>query len=282
MNRQDQQAAEQLSAYIDASQQGKHTQEEFPFVEQLLAVARSIEARPTLKVRIVRAMNSRPVARRHVRWVAVAAALALVLVTFMTVPALRSFARNILNVFSVQETDRDPALEPTVTPPAGVNPEDTFGPNPSWGLTLDQIEAQIIASSDITFDLVTPSYLPVDFAFDAGIVDEFGRMVQLIYVSADRLSLFHLSLYDLANPNPAVEVKLPLGASSTIEAATIHGQAGQYAQGAYGADGMWDAKAPVQTLAWSDGDVLYILTTHEQGVKISQEDLLAIAESITQ
>jgi hypothetical protein len=45
---------------------------------------------------------------------------------------------------------------------------------------------------------------------------------------------------------------------------------------------MWDAKAPVQTLAWSDGDVLYILTTHEQGVKISQEDLLAIAESITQ
>ena len=122
MDRQDQQAAEQLSIYLDASQQGKQTPEEFPFVDQLLAVARGIEARPTLKVRMVHAMNPRPVARRHLRWVSVAAALALVLVTFMTVPALRSFARNIFEVFSVQETDRDRALKPTVTPPAGVNP----------------------------------------------------------------------------------------------------------------------------------------------------------------
>ena len=88
MDRQDQQAAEQLSIYIDASQQGKQTPEEFPFVDQLLAVARGIEARPTLKVRMVHAMNPRQVARRHLRWVSVAAALALVLVTFMTVPAL--------------------------------------------------------------------------------------------------------------------------------------------------------------------------------------------------
>ena len=123
MNRQDQQAAEQLNMFIDASQQGKQPPEEFPFVDQLLAVARGIEARPTLRVRITDAMNPKPVDRHHLRWVGVAAAVLLVLVAFMTVPALRSFAWNILTVFSVQETDRDPALEPTVTPPAGVNPD---------------------------------------------------------------------------------------------------------------------------------------------------------------
>jgi len=282
MNRQDQQAAEQLNAYIDASQQGKQTLEEFPFVDQLLAVAKSIEARPTLRVRIVHAMNPKPVARHHLRWVGVAAAVLLVLATFMTVPALRSFAWNIINVFSVQETDRNPALKPTVAPAAGVNPTGPLGPNPSWGLTLDQIESQVAASSDITFDLATPSFLPAGFDFDAGIVDEFGRMVLLTYVSADRLSLFHLRMYDLANPNPAVEVELPLGASSTIEAVTISGEAGQYAQGDYGADGSWDATAPVQTLAWRGGNVLYTLTTHEQGTRISRKNLIAIAESITQ
>ena len=226
-------------------------------------------------------MNPRPVNRHHLRWVGVAAAVLLVLATFMTVPALRSFAWNIINVFSVQETDRDPALKPTVTPPAVVNPTGPLGPSPSWGLTLDQIEAQVSASSDITFDLVTPSHLPADFGFDAGIVDEFGRMVLLTYVSADRLSLFHLRMYDQANPNPA-EVELPMGASSTIETVRIGGEAGQYAQGDYGADGSWDATAPVQNLAWRSGDMLYIITTHEQGVKISQEDLIAIAESIMQ
>ena len=227
-------------------------------------------------------MKPIPVDRHHLRWVGVAAAVLLVLATFMTVPALRSFARNIIEVFSVQETDRDPALKPTVTPPTGVNPTGPLGPNPSWGLTLDQIEAQVAASSDITFDLVTPSYLPADLSFDAGIVDEFGRMVLLTYVSADRLSLFSLRMYDLANPNPAVEVELPLGASSTIETVTVSGEAGQYAQGDYGADGSWDATAPVQTLAWRGGDVLYTLTTHEQGTRISRKDLIAIAESITQ
>ena len=107
-------------------------------------------------------------------------------------------------------------------------------------------------------------------------------MVLLTYVSADRLSLFSLRMYDLANPNPAVEVQLPLGASSTIETVTVSGEAGQYAQGDYGADGLWDATAPVQTLAWRGGDVLYTLTTHEQGTRISRKDLIAIAESITQ
>ena len=282
MNRQDQQAAEQLSAYIDASQQGRQTLEEFPIIDQLLAVARSIEAKPTLKVRMVHATDAKPIVRPHLRWVGVAAAVLLVVATFMTVPALRSFAWNIITVFSVQETDQDPALEPTVAPPAGVGHEDTPGRNPSWGLTLDQVDAQVTASSELTFDLVTPSYLPAGFAFDAAIVDEFGRMVLLTYLSADRLTLFHLRMYDLANPNPAVEVGFPMGASSTIEAVTVNGQAAQYVQGDYGADGTWDAAAPVQTLAWRGGDVLYVLATYEQGIKISHEDLVAIAESIEQ
>lgn len=287
MKQQDQHAAEQLDTYINASQQGKRTHEEFPFVDQLFAMATSIEAGPIVRERLNRTMDTKTVVYRPIRWASVAAAIVLVLVAFMTVPALRSFARDIFTVFSVQETDQNPALKPTVAPPAGVDPADVdpdeaFGPNPSWGQTLDQIEARVAGSSDITFDVLTPSYLPADFSFDAGLVDEFGRMVQLIYVSADRLSLFHVRMYDLANPNPAVEVELPLGASSTIEAATINGQAGQYVQGDYGADGSWDASAPVQTLAWRAGDVLYIITTYEQNIKISQADLLAIAESITQ
>jgi hypothetical protein len=88
-------------------------------------------------------------------------------------------------------------------------------------------------------------------------------------------------MYDLANPNPAVEVELPLGASSTSEAVTINGQAGEYVRGDYGIDGLWDATAPVQTLAWRADDVLYIITTYEQNIKIPQADLIAIAESIT-
>jgi hypothetical protein len=229
-------------------------------------------------------METKTVVYRPLRWATVAAAIALLLAAFLTAPALRSFASNILAVFAVQETDQNPALEPTVTAPAGVsaNPSDARGPNPSWGLTLDQVEAQVAASSDVTFKVVTPSYLPADFQFDAGIVDEFGRLVLLTYVSADRLSLFDVRLYDLANPNPAVEVKVPVGASSIIEAVTINGQAGQYARGDYGTDGAWDATAPVQTLTWRDGGVLYIITTHEQNIKIPQAELITIAESMTQ
>jgi len=281
MNQQDQHAAEQLDMYINASQQGKRTQEEFPFVDQLLAMAKSIEAGPTIREKVIKTMNARTVVYRRVRWASIAAAIALVLAAFMTVPALRSFASNILTVFAVQETDQNPALKPTVEPPAGVSPDDLPGSKPSWGLSLDQIEAQVAASSDITFDVVTPSYLPAGFQFDAGRVDEFGRLVSLTYVSVDRLSLFDVRMYDLSNPNPAVEVELPLGASSTSEAVIINGQAGEYVRGDYGLDGLWDATAPVQTLAWRADDVLYIITTYEQNIKIPRADLIAIAESIT-
>lgn len=281
MNQQEQRAAEQLDRYISASQKGKQTTEAVPFVDQLLAMAKSIEAGPTLEKKVIRRMETKTVVYRPLRWATVAAAIALLLAAFLTVPALRSFASNIFTVFAVQETDQNPALRPTIEPPADVNPSDTFGPNPSWGLTLEQIEAQVAASSDITFKMVTPSYLPADFGFDAGIVDEFGRLVLLTYVSADRLSLFMVRMFDLANPNPAVEVKPPLGASSTIEAVTINGQAGEYVQGDYGVDGLWDDTAPVQTLAWHDGDVLYIITTQEQNIRISRADLIGIAESIT-
>ncbi len=283
MNQKEQRAAEQLDRYINASQQRKHTEKAFPFVDQLLAMAKSIEAGPKLGEKVITTMDTKTVVYRPLRWATVAAAIALLLAAFVTVPPLRSFASNILTVFAVQETDQNPALQPTVAPPAGVsaNPIDALGPSPSWGLTLDQIEAQVAASADITFDVVTPSYLPASFSFDAGIVNEFGRMVQLIYVSADRLSLFFVSMYDQANPNPAVDVKLPLGASSTIETVTINGHMGEYARGDYGADGLWDATVPVQTLAWQAGDVLYIISTHEQNIKISKAELLAIAESIT-
>jgi len=284
MNQKEQRAAEQLDRYINASQQGKQTEEAVPFVDQLLAMAKSIEAGPTLGEKVIRRMETKTVVYRPLRWATAAAAIALLLAAFLTVPALRSFASNILTVFAVQETDQNPGLQPTVTAPAGVsaNPGDARGPSPSWALTLDQVEAQVAASSELTFDLVTPSYVPADFEFDAGVVDEFGRMVLLTYVSADRLSLFMVRMYDLANPNPAVEVKPPLGASSTIEAVTVNGQMGQYVQGDYGVDGLWDATAPVQTLAWRAGDVLYIITTQEQNIRISQADLIAIAESITQ
>jgi hypothetical protein len=280
MNRQDQLAAEQLDRYIDASQQGSETQAEYPFVEQLLAMARSIEARPTLRERITRTVQTEKVVRRPVRWATVAVAVVLVLAAFATVPDLRSFARSIFSIFAVQETDENPLLMPTVAPPPGVTPEVTFRENPPHNLTLDQVQAQVAASADITFDVLPPSYLPGDFQYDAGMVHEFGRMVVLTYVSADRLSLFHLRMYDLANPNPAVKVELPLGASSTIEAVSVNGQAAQYVQGDYGVDGSWDASAPVQTLTWRDGDVLYTITTHEQNTRISTRELLAIAESI--
>jgi hypothetical protein len=286
MNQNEQHAAEQLDRYINASQRGKRTEEVYPFVDQLFAMAKSIEAGPTLGEKVKRTMDTKAVVYRPLRWVTVAAAIALLLTAFLTVPALRSFASNILTIFAVHETDENPALQPTAPPPVGVNPNDSrgdmVGPNPSWGLTLEQVEAQVAASSDITFDLVTPSYLPTGFSFDAGMVDEFGRMVQLIYVSADHLSLAMARMYDLANPNPAVEVAPPLGASSTIETVTINGHTGQYVQGDYGVDGLWDSSAPVQTLAWQANDVLYIITTHEQGPRISQADLIRIAESLTQ
>ncbi len=285
MNRQDQLAAEELDRYIDASQQGSETQAEYPFVEQLLAMARSIEARPTLRERIMRTVKTEQVVRRPVRWASVAAALVLVLAAFATVPDLRSFARSIFSIFAVQETDENPLLRPTVTPPPGVTPEAAFRQSVPHGLTLDQIRGQVAASSDITFDVLPPSYLPADFQYDAGMVDEFGRMVVLTYVTADRLSLFHLRMYDLANSNPEVSVglprvQLPVGASSTIEAVTVDGQAAEYVQGDYRLDGSWDDSAPVQNLAWRAGDVLYVITTHEQNTRISKADLLAIAESI--
>jgi len=283
MNQKEQRAAEQLDRYISASQQGKQTKEAVPFVDQLLAVAKSIEAGPTLGEKVIRRMETKTVVYRPLRWAAVTAAIALLLAAFLTVPALRSFASNILTVFAVQETDHNPALQPTVTAPAGVsvNPSDTRRPQPTWVSTLEQVEAQVAASSEITFDLVTPSYLPAGFQFDAGVVDEFGRMVLLTFVTADRLSLFMVRMHDMANPNPAVEVKSPLGASSTIEAVTINGQAGEYVQGDYGVDGLWDDTAPVQTLAWRAGDVLYVITTHEQNIRIPQAELIDIAASIT-
>ncbi len=283
MNHKEQRAAEQLDRYINASQQGKPTEEAVPFVDQLLAMAKSIEAGPTLEKKVIRSMETKTVVYRPLRWATAAAAIALLLAAFLTVPALRSFASNILTVFAVQETDRNPALQPTVTAPAGVsvNPSAAQPPKSTWVSTLEQIEAQLAASSEITFDLVTPSYLPAGFEFDAGVVDAFGRMVLLTYVSADRLSLVMVRMHDMANPNPAVEVKSPLGASSTIEAVIINGQAGEYVQGDYGLDGLWDDTAPVQTLAWRAGDVLYIITTHEQNTRISQAKLIGIAESIT-
>ena len=121
---------------------------------------------------------------------------------------------------------------------------------------------------------------PAAFANLARALRPGGRMVLLTYVSADRLSLFHIRMHDLANPNPAVEVAIPLGASGTVEAVTVNGQAGETVRGAYGADGAWDAAAPEQALAWRAGDVLYVITTHEQGTRLSTAELLAIAESI--
>jgi hypothetical protein len=280
MNRKDRQAAEQLDRYIDAAQRGKETSKGYPFVDRLLAVAESIEAGPSVEKRIKHSMSAETVVRRRFRWAGVAAALALVVLAFATVPPLRGLARDIVNVFAVQRTDQDPGLQPTIAPPEGVSPEEPSGPNASEGLSLEQVKAQVAASADITFDVITPEYVPAGFSFDAGMVDEFGRMVVLTYVSVDRLSLFDVRMYDLANPNPAVDVEQPLGASSTIEAVTVRGEEGQYVRGAYGADGTWDAKAPVQTLAWRGGDVLYMITTYEQGPKIPQGDLMAIAESI--
>lgn len=280
MNQQDRYAADQLDLYIDASRRGRRGEAEFPFVDQLLALAESIEAKPTLKERLTLAEHNKPVAHRPIRWAGAAALIAVALLMFMTVPALRTFAHDILRVFAVQETDRDPSLQPTAAPPAGENPVDIQHPNPSHGLTLEQVRAEVAASDDITFDVATPSHLPTGFGFDAGIVDEFGRMVILTYVSADRLSTFHVNMYDLANPNPAVEVALPVGATSHVEEITIGGQAGEYVQGAYDADGTWDAEAPVQTLAWATRDVQYVLTTHEQNVELSRASLIAIAESI--
>jgi hypothetical protein len=280
MNRQDQRPAEQLDIYIDASQKGRAVQGEFPFVDQLLAMANNIEAGPALRRRTTKALSAKRAVHRPVRWLSAAAVALLVLAAFMTVPALRSVARTIISVFAVQETDQNPALRPTVAPLSGVTLEDPSAPSASQGLTLEQIQAQVSGSSKITFDVIPPAYVPAGFDFDAGMVDEFGRMVLLTYVSDDRLSLFHVRMHDLANPNPAVEVQLPVGASSTIETVIINGQAGQYAQGDYGADGAWDAAAPVQTFTWRNGDVLYVITTHEQNARISRADLLAVAESI--
>jgi hypothetical protein len=280
MNRQEQRAAEQLDRYIDASQKGRATQEEFSFVDQLLVMANSIEAGPALRRSTTVALSTKRAVHRPVRWASAAAVVLLVLAAFMTVPALRSFARTIISVFAVQETDQNPALRPTVAPPLGVSPDEPSGPSASHGLTLEQIQAQVSGSSKITFDVSPPAYVPAGFSFDAGMVDEFGRMALLTYVSDDRLSLFHVRMHDLANPNPVVEVQLPVGASSTIETVIINGQTGQYAQGDYGVDGAWDATASVQTLSWRKGDVLYIITTHEQNVRISRSDLLVIAESI--
>jgi hypothetical protein len=282
MNRKDRPAAEQLDRYIDAAQRGKHTPNEYPFLDQLFAVAEGIEAGARLEKRIRHSMNTPTVVQRHVRWASVAAVLVLVVLAFMTVPPLRSLARELVNVFVVQETDQDPALQPTIAPPAGVKPDEPLGSDAPVGLSLDQIRAQVAASAEITFDVVTPAYVPAGFGFDSGMVDDFGRMVLLTYVSGDRLSLFDVRMYDLGNPNPAVDVAFPLGSSSTIEEVTIGGQAGQYVRGAYGADGTWDRAKPIQTLAWRGGEVLYVITTHEQGPKISQADLIATAESIAQ
>ena len=282
VKRRDRQAAEQLDRYIDASQQGTQTQEEYPFVDELLTMAKSIEAGPTLGERVTNRMNARIVFHRPVRWAMAAAALVLILGAFLTVPAVRSFARSIIGVFSIQETDQNPALRPTIAPPPGASTDEPSGPNPVDGLTLEQVRAEVAASSELTFDVVTPSYLPASYSYETGMVDGFGRMVLLTYVSADRLNLFHLRMYDLANPNPAVNVDVPLGASSAIEAVTVNGQAADYARGDYGADGSWDATAPVQHLAWRDGGVLYFISTHEQSTEISQDDLLAIAESLGQ
>ena len=58
-------------------------------------------------------------------------------------------------------------------------------------------------------------------------------------------------MYDLMNPNPAVKVEFPLGASSTVESVVVNGQDGEYVRGAYGAGDTWDATAPAQTLSWS-------------------------------
>jgi hypothetical protein len=51
MKQQDQHAAEQLDIYINASQQGKQTQEEFPFVDQLFAMAKASRPDPHLEKR---------------------------------------------------------------------------------------------------------------------------------------------------------------------------------------------------------------------------------------
>ena len=57
MNRQDQQAAEQLDAYIDAYQQSRPTRKEYPFVDQLLAMSKNIKAKPTVKDRVTYTMT---------------------------------------------------------------------------------------------------------------------------------------------------------------------------------------------------------------------------------
>jgi hypothetical protein len=278
MNEKDQHDAERLDAYISATQRGKRTTEEYPFVDQLFAMAESIDVGPKLREKVFQTMNTKTLVYHRFRWATVAAAIALVLVAFITVPALRSFASDLFNIFAVQESDQNPALQPTVAaPPEGAVSGESIGPKVSWGLTLEQMEAKIDASTKISLELLTPSYLPPGFSFDSGMVDENGRMLLLIYVSDDRLTNFTLRTYDLTKG----QVEFPLGASSTIEKMTVNGLTGQYVQGDYSADGSWDPDAPVQNLAWRDGDVLYSITTYEQNVKISQAELLAVAESIT-
>lgn len=65
----------------------------------------------------------------------------------------------------------------------------------------------------------------------AGTPRRIVQMVILTYVSQDRLSLFHLSMYDLAGPHPATELALPLGANSNVKAVSVGGQVGEYVRG---------------------------------------------------
>jgi hypothetical protein len=137
-----------------------------------------------------------------------------------------------------------------------------------------------VASTQVAEDLAAQTFLKVLEAMRQG-KDGRNMHAWVFGIARHVVANFFVRMFDLANPNPAVDVKPPLGASSTIKVVTINGQTGQYVRGDYGANGLWDATAPVQTLAWRDGDVLYIITTFEQNIKISREDLIRTAESIT-
>lgn len=274
-----------LDAYIDERQPTGA----FPIVDDMMAVADGIKANPDLRRRIERGAVQAQPRLRFPRMAVGFAALVIVVVALANVPAVRVFAGEVLrSIFVVYESD--PKLEPTVLPPDNPIAGDSAvvapgnlpvkpaaeAPTVIEGLTLAELRDEVARS--LSYDLLTPDYLPPGYSYDTGMVSAFATWSAQIYMREDRMASLMINLYDAYQEN--VVVQIPIGPDADAQAVTVNGHPGEYAQGDFNLDGEWDATLPVQYLVWQQDDLLIVMNLHQQGESLSLADMIAVAESL--
>jgi hypothetical protein len=299
----EQQRAQELGALIDGrTTTGTHElpPEETAFAAQLLALRDGTRPDEIFAATLESRLKSTPdspfayqpdhtkrgvtmVSHNQTHWLrhlaAVAAVLALVIFTTLTVPPLRTLAQEVLNVlFQRTETNTVPFETPVVmdvrpTPIALVTEAAPAG----------ELLAEAIAQAG--FVVKQPAYVPEGYVLTHAGYDSVANHVSLFY-ARNGIGLVIVQIpADSAEP-------LDVGATAEITSVTVNGATGQYVEGGWKVnpevsgdtmtltEKVWDADFPFQQLRWHEGDMVYwMMSVAGQHSDLTLDEWTQIGES---